>query len=211
MMLGDQEDEGPEAEFQVREVFAYYGRAAYAASCVEHGLTIALMKSELMSQVAGRARRERKAPSSAEWEAMFDDYMARHDALPRGTLIQRFRKVVKPTPDIDALLDQALTQRNFLAHGFFRERAVSFAHSAGRDEMIAELDAAHDLLTRTDDAVQAAVMDGLPERLVIATARATVEAFRESWAKERGHLPLHGEIADVIDRQLQIVPLAGAR
>jgi hypothetical protein len=53
------DDEGPEAEFQVREVFAYYGRAAYAASCVEHGLTIALMQAELMSQVAGRARRER--------------------------------------------------------------------------------------------------------------------------------------------------------
>jgi len=62
-----------------------------------------------------------------------------------------------------------------------------------------------------DELAYLAAKAGLPERLVITTARATVEAFREIWAKERGHLPLHGEIADVIDRQLQIVPLAGSR
>ena len=156
------DDFDPEAELQVRETFAYFGRAAYAASCLEHGLTIALMKAELMSQVAGRASREKTAPSRADWEAMFDDYMAKHDALPLGTLIQRFRKVVKTSAELDALLDKALAQRNFLAHGFFRERAVSFAHGAGRTEMIAELDAAHDLLTQADEAVGAAVEDVLP-------------------------------------------------
>ncbi len=88
--------------------------------------------------------------------------MAKHDALPLGTLIQRFRKVVKTTPALDTLLDKALAQRNFLAHGFFRERAVSFSHSAGRDEMIAELNAAHDLLWQADEAVGAAVEDVLP-------------------------------------------------
>jgi len=62
-----------------------------------------------------------------------------------------------------------------------------------------------------DELAYLAAKAGLPERLVIATAHATVEAFREVWAKERGHLPLHGEIADVIDRQFQVVPLAGAR
>ena len=61
-----------------------------------------------------------------------------------------------------------------------------------------------------DELAYLAAKAGLPERLVIATARATVEAFREIWARERAHLPLRGEIADVVDRQLQIVPLAGA-
>lgn len=157
----DDEDKGPAAEFQVRETFAYFGRAAYAASCLEHGLTIALMKAELMSQVAARGRREKKSVSKLEWEALFDDYMAKHDALPLGTLIQRFRKVVKTTPEPDTLLDKALAQRNLLAHGFFRERAVSFSHSAGQDEMIAELNAAHDLHTQADEAVGAAVEDVL--------------------------------------------------
>jgi len=62
-----------------------------------------------------------------------------------------------------------------------------------------------------DEMAYPAAKAGLPERLVIATASSTVEAFREIWAKERCHLLLHGEIADVIERQLQIVPLAGSR
>ena len=161
-MTLDDDEEGPEAGDQIKNTFAYFGRAAYAASCLEHGLTIALMKAELMSQVHGRARRERKGPSRAEWEAMFDDYMAKHDSLPLGTLIQRFKKVVKTSPELDGLLERALTQRNFLAHGFFRQRAVEFNHSAGRDQMIAELDAAHDLLEQADQAVGAAVADVLP-------------------------------------------------
>lgn len=52
---------------------------------------------------------------------------------------------------------------------------------------------------------------GLPERLVIGIARETVVRFREAWAKARGHLPFHPEIAGVIDRQLEVVPLAGNR
>jgi serine/threonine-protein kinase HipA len=62
-----------------------------------------------------------------------------------------------------------------------------------------------------DELAYLAAKAGLPERLVITTARATAEAFREIWAKERGHLPLHSDITDVIDRQIQIVPIAGAR
>lgn len=161
MTKGDDDD--PVAEIQVRQVFAYFGRAAYAASCVETGLTIALMHAELMSQVAGRARRERKAPSRSEWEAMFDAYMAKHELLPLGTLIARFRSVLKVKPELDALLDEALCRRNFLAHAFFREKAVAFAHSAGRIEMIEELDRDHDLFTRTDEAVQAAVAPIVPK------------------------------------------------
>ncbi len=158
----DDDDDAPEAEIQVREVFAYFGRAAYAASCVEHGLTIALMQAELMSQEFGRALRLRKGPSQSECEAMFGDYLTKHDLFPLGTLISRFRSVVKAEPALEALLDDALRRRNFLAHGFFREKAVDFAHAAGRAQMIEELDRDHDLFTRTDEAVQAAVAHIIP-------------------------------------------------
>jgi serine/threonine-protein kinase HipA len=62
-----------------------------------------------------------------------------------------------------------------------------------------------------DELSHLAAKAGLPARLVISIARETVARFREVWAKERGHLPLHGEIADVINRQLDIVPLARTR
>jgi serine/threonine-protein kinase HipA len=61
-----------------------------------------------------------------------------------------------------------------------------------------------------DELAWLAARAGLPERLVLGAARETVEAFRETWGKERGHLPLRDEIAEVIDRQLGIVPLAGS-
>ncbi len=181
----DDDDDDPDAEIQVREVFAYFGRAAYAASCVEHGLTIALMQAELMSQAFGRARRLRKGPSRSEWEAMFDDYMAKHDLLPLGTLISRFRSVVKVEPALDALLDEALRRRNFLAHGFFREKAVDFAHAAGRIQMIEELDRDHDLFTRADEAVQAAVAHIIPKLGIDPDKyRAQIEDMRRSKLEE---------------------------
>jgi serine/threonine-protein kinase HipA len=60
-----------------------------------------------------------------------------------------------------------------------------------------------------DELSHLAAKAGLPERLVISIARETVVRFREIWASERNHLPLHVEIAGVIDHQLDIVPLAG--
>lgn len=161
--LADEDEGSQAAEIQVRQVFAYFGRAMYAASCVEHGLTIALMQAELMSQVIGRARRRQTGPSRAEWEAMFDQYMGKHDLLGMGTLISRFRSVMKVDSTLDALLDQTLIRRNHLAHAFFREKAVDFAHGAGRIGMIEELDRDHDLFTRTDEAVQAAIAHIIPK------------------------------------------------
>ncbi len=64
-----------------------------------------------------------------------------------------------------------------------------------------------DALTN-DELAYLAAKAGLPEHLVLSTARDTVTAFRETWAKERPHLPLHEEIAAVIDRQLETIPLA---
>ena len=64
-----------------------------------------------------------------------------------------------------------------------------------------------DALTN-DELAYLAAKAGLPEHLVLSTARDTVAAFRETWAKERPHLPLHEESAAVIDRQLETIPLA---
>lgn len=181
----DDDDVELEDEIQVRQVFAYFGRAMYAASCVEHGLTIALMQADFMSKVVGRARREKKGPTRTQWEAMFDDYMAKHDKVGLGTLVARFRSVLKVEPALDALLDETVSRRNHLAHAFFREKAVEFAHSVGRDRMIIELEADHDLFTRTDRAVQAAVAHILPKLGIDPQAhQAQTEAITKSLLDE---------------------------
>jgi serine/threonine-protein kinase HipA len=59
-----------------------------------------------------------------------------------------------------------------------------------------------------DEMAHLAAKAGLPERLTLSTATETVAAFRDAWAEARLHLPMHSAVAAVIDRQLDIVPLA---
>lgn len=49
---------------------------------------------------------------------------------------------------------------------------------------------------------------GLPETIVISTATQTVAAFRQIWDSEWRHLPQGRNVADAVERQLKIVPLA---
>jgi len=48
----------------------------------------------------------------------------------------------------------------------------------------------------------------LPERMVIESARETVELFRQHWNSEKHNLPLTQEVVTAVEHQLQIVPLA---
>ncbi|XOV78486.1 MAG: type II toxin-antitoxin system HipA family toxin [Aestuariibacter sp.] len=47
----------------------------------------------------------------------------------------------------------------------------------------------------------------LQEKLVLDTAKQTVEGFHEVWAKEKTHLPLTKDMIDAIDKHLRDVPL----
>ena len=47
----------------------------------------------------------------------------------------------------------------------------------------------------------------LPEKLVLDTAKQTVEAFHEVWNKEKSHLPLTKNMIEVIEKHLLSVPL----
>ena len=47
----------------------------------------------------------------------------------------------------------------------------------------------------------------LPEKLVLETAKQTVDSFYEIWAKEKHHLPLAKGMIDVIEKHFSTVPL----
>lgn len=47
----------------------------------------------------------------------------------------------------------------------------------------------------------------LPEKLVLDTARQTLEGFHEVWAKEKAHLPLTRSIIETLDDHLRRIPL----
>lgn len=52
-----------------------------------------------------------------------------------------------------------------------------------------------------------AIKAKLPEKLVLDTAKQTVEKFYAVWAKEKAHLPLTNAVIDAIEAHLQTVPL----
>ncbi|MDC9522644.1 type II toxin-antitoxin system HipA family toxin [Pseudoalteromonas sp. Angola-31] len=47
----------------------------------------------------------------------------------------------------------------------------------------------------------------LPEKLVLDTAKQTVEGFHEIWAKEKAHLPLTKSMIEAIETHLRSIPL----
>jgi serine/threonine-protein kinase HipA len=47
----------------------------------------------------------------------------------------------------------------------------------------------------------------LPEKLVLDSARETVECFREAWVHEKRHLPLTARVIETIETHLQTLPI----
>jgi serine/threonine-protein kinase HipA len=58
-----------------------------------------------------------------------------------------------------------------------------------------------------DELAYLAAKAGLPERLVLATARETAQRFQEAWRAEKTNLPLAKEAVDRIDSHLSKLPL----
>ncbi|MCY4488925.1 MAG: HipA domain-containing protein [Deltaproteobacteria bacterium] len=48
----------------------------------------------------------------------------------------------------------------------------------------------------------------LPQRLVLETARETVELFRQYWRAEKASLPLEASVVDAVEAHLRTVPIA---
>jgi serine/threonine-protein kinase HipA len=58
-----------------------------------------------------------------------------------------------------------------------------------------------------DELAHLAAKAALPRKLVIDTARETVELFMELWLKEKNHLPMHGDVVRSIDTHLDRMPI----
>lgn len=59
-----------------------------------------------------------------------------------------------------------------------------------------------------DELAHFAAKAALPEKLVLATARETVESFRLVWSKEKLHLPMSKAVLTAIDAHVPGVPIA---
>jgi len=135
-------------EEEVKEVYARFGLALYCAQVLEHGIVNALIVVDLIPSRRHRVR------SIEEWESLLDSYADSHFALTMGKLVRDLRSVTPVSPDLEDLLGQALAKRNWLAHGFFRERATEFMDSSGREQMLTEIDECRAVFEAADQLIE---------------------------------------------------------
>ena len=134
---------------QIKEVYAYYGRAMYFSQCLEQ----AIFQYLLVFDHYPRAIKAYK--DKQRWSSEFDEYESREMKQTMGKLIRRLHEASQPTKEIEASLEEALKVRNWLAHGYFSDRAVHFTVAHGRQEMLIELESLYEILKNCANLIDA--------------------------------------------------------
>jgi hypothetical protein len=129
------------ADEETREVYARYGLAMYFAQVVEHAIVNLMIALRLPERGALTARD-------------IDQFMDEAFAMTFGRLLKELRQMGQPIDSVERELDQARDLRNWLAHRYFRDRAVQFMSPAGRVVMLQELDDATDLFLRVNESLE---------------------------------------------------------
>ncbi|MFI9652426.1 hypothetical protein, partial [Guyparkeria halopsychrophila] len=71
-----------------------------------------------------------------------------------GPLINSLKSTTSVSPELEQSLGEALGLRNWLAHGFFRDRSTSFMSESGRDRMIQDLEHATAIFQEADNLLE---------------------------------------------------------
>lgn len=144
----------PESE-QIRDVYAHFGLAVYWGQCVEQSIFKYLVFFDHFPKAISNYT------TSETWIKEFDSYEQRQMSQTMGKLIKRLKEVGEQTSTIENSLSNVLRLRNWLAHGYFSDRAVEFTMSGGRVDMISELEEMKNqfqLCTKDLDAITLPVM-----------------------------------------------------
>lgn len=131
----------PESE-QVREVYAYYGLAMYWAQCLEQSIFQHLLFVDHFPRAIA------SYTTAEAWAQEFDRYEARELSQTMGKLIRRLHEAGQPTEGLEQLLAEALKKRNWLAHGYFSDRAIELTLPTGREDMLNELEDLRDIFQK---------------------------------------------------------------
>lgn len=144
----DDTDDIDEIGDHTKEVYARFGLSFYYAQVLEHGIVNALVMLDLVP------KRHDQARTVAKWEATFDSFMSEHFERTMGRLLHDLRSVTTVPDDLEALLRDALTRRNRLAHSFFRDHSENFISENGRNRMIAEVEECRVVFEAADDRLE---------------------------------------------------------
>jgi hypothetical protein len=165
--LSDQFDVPESESSEVKEVFAFFGLATYAAQVAE---------AELINLcVALEASRKRRM-TRAKMEDLFRSFEER----TFGTLLRTIRNDNRVSLGLRRKYESAAVHRNALAHTFFRDHSEDFLSEAGRTAMVEEL--RHMTFDFRDvDAVSEALSHSLYRQLGVSEAfvKSALDAMQE--------------------------------
>jgi len=145
MIPDESSEELSDTDEEVKNVYANFGFAIYAAQCLEHGLVNSFIYLDLIPS----KRDITKSPKDRE--SSVDAFASAHFEHTLGRMIGDLKKVTSVSPDLSEKLSKALEMRNWLAHHYFRERAQNFLISSGRKNMIFELQQAVNMFREADE------------------------------------------------------------
>lgn len=109
-----------------KELYAFFGLAFYKANILEQGvvnLAVALMAQGNLGVTVGDVNR------------LYDSF----DTKTFGPVLRIAKERYSFTSEFSKKLDQALSYRNYLAHGFFKQHDINHMSEDGRKIMIDEL------------------------------------------------------------------------
>lgn len=146
MKIGDLniQDINPIPEIETgdeKEVYAFYGLAAFHAQCAEKALVNFVMAYRLL---------DNKVLDQEQWLELY----AGINSKTFGRLLGQIKTRVELSDHLLAHLDHTLTKRNWLAHDFYYDRANHFLDLDGRIAMIKELQELIELFQVSDRAIE---------------------------------------------------------
>jgi hypothetical protein len=113
---------------QTREVYAKYGLAMYLAQVIEHGLANFVLYAGTFYGLV---------TDEAHVDALLDEMFSK----TMGGQLREVLSLIEFSGDQIERLHQVREKRNMLAHSFWRERVTLTGSQAGRNQLLAELDA----------------------------------------------------------------------
>jgi hypothetical protein len=151
------DEELDQHSWEIRETFAYYGRAVYMSSVVEVALAHVLLFAQFMKKVRDDYIAARgKGFDRKQYERDFDAFMNDQFAQTMGNLMRRVEKFGGFDVALKAKIADAKKRRDFLTHHYWRERSIDFATSEGRERMRKELNADAEMFQQIDRDIDAA-------------------------------------------------------
>ena len=118
---------------QCKKVYEYFGNAIYWSQCIEQAMIHLIVLLGLFPNA------ESDPSDKISRDEEYKRFINKERTKTMGRLLGRLQELGIPSENLNDGLKETVIKRNWLAHSYFSDRAMSFVSEAGRLEMIDEL------------------------------------------------------------------------